>query len=75
MDHIHTDDDNVGIDEDDEPHSRKRGRKESSVASKKLGKDGSGAKLKKTRVHVEVEHEDADGRQKVPEKLLDLFAR
>lgn len=75
MDHIHTDDDNVGIDEDDEPHSRKRGRKESLVASKKLGKDGSGAKLKKTRVHVEVEHEDADGRQKVPEKLLDLFAR
>lgn len=70
MDHIHTDDDN-----DDEPHSHKRGRKESSVASKKLGKDGSGAKLKKTRVHVEVEHEDADGRQKVPEKLLDLFAR
>ena len=44
----------VGIDENDEPHSRKRGRKESSVASKKLGKDGSGAKLKKTRVHVEV---------------------
>lgn len=45
------------MDEDDEeaePHSRKRVRKESAAASKKLGRDGSGAKLKKKRVIVEV---------------------
>lgn len=48
----------VGMDEDDEeaePLTRKRVRKESSVASKKLEKDGPVAKLKKkARVLVEV---------------------
>ncbi|XP_024029163.1 protein MAK16 homolog [Morus notabilis] len=72
MDHIHTDDDNVGMDEDDEeaePHSRKRVRKESAAASKKLSRDGSGAKLKKKRVLVEVEREDADGRRKAAQDV------
>lgn len=43
----------------------KRGRKETVSASGKVDKDEPGAKLKKrARVLVEVEHEDADERQK-----------
>ncbi|XP_057984937.1 uncharacterized protein LOC131169689 [Hevea brasiliensis] len=63
------DDDNVGLDDDDaegtEKVDHKRGRKESDLASRKLEKDESGAKLKKKgRVLVEVEHEDASERHK-----------
>ncbi|XP_062158549.1 uncharacterized protein LOC133866012 isoform X1 [Alnus glutinosa] len=64
----HADYDNVGMDADEEevePVAGKRVRKETGLASGKLDKDEPGAKLKKrTRVLVEVEHEDADERQK-----------
>ncbi|XP_062158565.1 uncharacterized protein LOC133866012 isoform X3 [Alnus glutinosa] len=51
--------------EEVEPVAGKRVRKETGLASGKLDKDEPGAKLKKrTRVLVEVEHEDADERQK-----------
>ncbi|KMT07716.1 hypothetical protein BVRB_6g148370 [Beta vulgaris subsp. vulgaris] len=57
------DDSEDGMDEDDEDAGaadRKRGRRESKLASKKLEKDES---KKKARVLVEVEHEDAGDRQ------------
>ncbi|XP_059447078.1 uncharacterized protein LOC132178628 isoform X1 [Corylus avellana] len=64
----HADYDNVGMDADEEevePVAGKRVRKETALASGKLDKVESGAKLKKrARVLVEVEHEDADERQK-----------
>ncbi|XP_059447079.1 uncharacterized protein LOC132178628 isoform X2 [Corylus avellana] len=51
--------------EEVEPVAGKRVRKETALASGKLDKVESGAKLKKrARVLVEVEHEDADERQK-----------
>ncbi|XP_059442421.1 uncharacterized protein LOC132174765 isoform X2 [Corylus avellana] len=51
--------------EDIEPVASKRVRKETALASGKLDKGEPGAKLKKrARVLVEVEHEDADERQK-----------
>ncbi|XP_044491830.1 protein MAK16 homolog A-like [Mangifera indica] len=65
---FHTDDDDVGVDDDDEGRvavDRKRSRRESNLASRKLEKAEPGAKLKKkARVLVEVEQEDADERQK-----------
>ncbi|XP_062084407.1 uncharacterized protein LOC133790686 [Humulus lupulus] len=75
IDQSHTDDDdNVGLDEDDEdaePLLRKRVRKESVMAARKIEKDGAVAKLKKkARVIVEVEHEeDGDGRQKAVQSI------
>ncbi|KAK9283987.1 hypothetical protein L1049_012245 [Liquidambar formosana] len=64
----YADDDNVGVDEDDEEMvavDRKRVRKESALALRRLEKDEAGTKLKKKpRVLVEVEHEDTDERQK-----------
>ncbi|KAE8023532.1 hypothetical protein FH972_009213 [Carpinus fangiana] len=64
----HADYDNVGMDADEEevePVAGKRVGKETALASGKLGKGEPGAKLKKrARVLVEVEHEDADERQK-----------
>ncbi|KAL5545912.1 hypothetical protein UlMin_005599 [Ulmus minor] len=73
IDNSHSDDEKVGIDEDDEeaePVAGKRRRKESALASKKLEKGGPIAKLKKRpRVLVEVEHEDTEGRQKVLQKV------
>ncbi|KAB1207843.1 hypothetical protein CJ030_MR7G004135 [Morella rubra] len=63
------DDDNVEMGADDEevePVPGKRVRKEPASGLRKLEKDEPGAKLKKRpRVLVEVEHEDADERQKV----------
>lgn len=51
--------------EEVEPVAGKRVRKETALASGKLDKEEPGAKLKKrARVLVEVEHEDADERQK-----------
>lgn len=65
------DDDDVGMDDDDDDDEEtvavdhKRVRRESSLALRKLEKDERGAKpKKKARVLVEVEQEDADGRQK-----------
>ncbi|KAF2301687.1 hypothetical protein GH714_028672 [Hevea brasiliensis] len=50
------DDDNVGLDDDDaegtEKVDRKRGKKESDLASRKLEKDESGAKLKKKQGYL-----------------------
>ncbi|XP_062158556.1 uncharacterized protein LOC133866012 isoform X2 [Alnus glutinosa] len=61
----HADYDNGKDEEEVEPVAGKRVRKETGLASGKLDKDEPGAKLKKrTRVLVEVEHEDADERQK-----------
>ncbi|XP_050276746.1 uncharacterized protein LOC126718531 [Quercus robur] len=63
------DNDNVGMDSDDEkvePVAGKRLRKETASASRKLEKDGHDGKSKKrARVLVEVEHGDADEREKV----------
>ncbi|KAJ0052272.1 hypothetical protein Pint_03328 [Pistacia integerrima] len=64
---FHADDDDVGVDDDEETVAvdRKRERRESNLALRKLEKDETGAKLKKkARVLVEVEQEDADERQK-----------
>lgn len=62
------DGDSDGTDEDDEltvAINQKRERKDSSLGRKKLGKDGPDAKSKKkTRVHVEVEHDVTDERIK-----------
>ncbi|XP_065858163.1 uncharacterized protein [Euphorbia lathyris] len=65
------DGDNVGAEDDDdddeemEKVDRKRERRETYLASKKLAKDEAGAKLKKKpRVVVEVENEDASEIQK-----------
>ncbi|KAK4855374.1 hypothetical protein QYF36_006591 [Acer negundo] len=61
-------DDDVGLDDDDEEAvavDRKRVRRESGLALKKLENEETGAKLKKkARVLVEVEQEDTDERQK-----------
>ncbi|KAL3501132.1 hypothetical protein ACH5RR_035581 [Cinchona calisaya] len=65
-----TGDDTVGIDDfdDDEEYPRatdhKRGRKDSGFSQRRLDKDEPGAKLKKkSKVLVEVEHEDASERR------------
>ncbi|KAL5783994.1 hypothetical protein ACOSQ2_006386 [Xanthoceras sorbifolium] len=64
------DDDDVGLDDDDDDEEavaidRKRVRRESGLALRKLEKEEPGAKLKKkARVLVEVEQEDTDERQK-----------
>ncbi|KAK0601851.1 hypothetical protein LWI29_028063 [Acer saccharum] len=61
------DDDDVGLDDNNDGETvavdRKRMRRESSLALRKLEKE-PGAKLKKARVLVEVEQEDTDERQK-----------
>ncbi|KAL6188096.1 hypothetical protein ACLB2K_039490 [Fragaria x ananassa] len=59
LNHSHADDDNVGMDEEPEVGTGKRGRK-----SRKFEKDGVVTKTKKPRVHVEVEYEDGRDRQK-----------
>ncbi|KAK1581459.1 hypothetical protein Q3G72_006220 [Acer saccharum] len=64
----HADDDgDVGLDDNNDGETvavdRKRMRRESSLALRKLEKE-PGAKLKKARVLVEVEQEDTDERQK-----------
>ncbi|KAL6186463.1 hypothetical protein ACLB2K_042583 [Fragaria x ananassa] len=59
LNHSHADDDNVGMDEEPEVGTGKRGRK-----SRKFEKDGVVTKSKKSRVHVEVEYEDGRDRQK-----------
>ncbi|KAJ0111437.1 hypothetical protein Patl1_03387 [Pistacia atlantica] len=63
---FHTDDDDVGVDDEETVAvDRKRERRESNLALRKLEKDEPGVKLKKkARVLVEVEQEDADERQK-----------
>ncbi|KAL5839811.1 hypothetical protein ACOSQ4_012419 [Xanthoceras sorbifolium] len=69
----HADDDdskNVGLDDDDDDKEtvaidRKRVRRESGLALRKIEQDEPGAKLKKkARVLVEVEQEDINERQK-----------
>ncbi|KAI4322736.1 hypothetical protein L6164_022402 [Bauhinia variegata] len=62
------DDENDETDEDDEAEvvAHKRLGKKSALAAKRLGKDDPDTKSKKkARVLVEVEHEDADGKQRV----------
>ncbi|KAM7498282.1 hypothetical protein LguiA_022696 [Lonicera macranthoides] len=67
---VDDDDDNVGMDEDEEDDEqtvtidRKRARKDSALALKRLEKNIPGSTKKRPRVLVEVEHEATDERQK-----------
>ncbi|KAI5387736.1 uncharacterized protein LOC127104263 [Lathyrus oleraceus] len=61
-----SDDELDGSAEDEETKARdqRKAKRKSTLASKKLEKDGLDPKSKKTRVLVEVEHDDADERQR-----------
>ncbi|CAL5212807.1 unnamed protein product [Lathyrus oleraceus] len=61
-----SDDELDGSAEDEETRARdqRKAKRKSTLASKKLEKDGLDPKSKKTRVLVEVEHDDADERQR-----------
>ncbi|XP_058756239.1 uncharacterized protein LOC131629469 [Vicia villosa] len=61
-----SDDENDGSAEDEETKARdeRKAKRKSTLASKKLEKDGRDPKSKKTRVLVEVERDDAGERQR-----------
>lgn len=61
-----TDDENAGSTEDEEADARdqRKAKRKITLASKKIEKDALDSKSNKTKVLIEVEHDDADERQR-----------